>query len=131
MASTHQYAGISANMEIAARGTVHSYRDGITYLDGQHSRLIASNVMVRLSDDKSYVAIVLYDTEIIRYYDDNQTFSVDNGGFATPTSASRVSQFTPPGYAAHHSHKRMVLNAHRTGHDHRFPLTRVTYQENN
>jgi hypothetical protein len=123
MGATHDYAGIPANTTIKARGKVESYADGVDFLAGQESRILASNVMVRRNREHDNIAVVLYDTEIIRYYPDG-TFSVDNGGYNTPTSASRVTQFTPPPYWAHHSSKKMLLNGSATGHDNRFPCNK-------
>ena len=117
---THQYSGIPANSTIKQAGTVESFSDAVSFLAGYDSRLLASNVMVRANREHEFIAIVLYDTEIIRYYMDG-TFSVDNGGYNTPTTASRVTQFTLPGYSAYHAKKQMWLNGHATGHDNRFP----------
>lgn len=137
--TTHQYAGIAANMTIK---TVDSYQfdsfDACHRFADTHKMVvegewnIASNVRLRSVPEEdglsiAYYAIVLYKTEIVRYYDDRQTFSVDNGGHNTPTTSERVTQFTPAGYAAHHSQKRLVLNAHATGHEHRFPVSKVSY----
>ena len=59
-------------------------------------------------------AIVLYDTEIIRYYPDG-TFSVDNGGFNTPTTAYRLSAVLPDNfYNAFHHQKQLGLR-HKDG----------------
>lgn len=55
------------------------------------------------------IAIALYDTEIVRYYP-NGTFSVDNGGFNTPTTSNRVTQFCPPGWFAFHERKQLCLH---------------------
>lgn len=136
---THEYAGIAANMviktvdncvfdsyEACRQFAMHHGSQGDTEWE------IASNVRLRLSrspDGSYHYAIVLYRTEIVRYYADNQTFSVDNGGFNTPTTASRVTQFTPAGYSGWHHEKKLVLNGRPTGHDQRFPLTYVNYQE--
>ncbi len=43
------------------------------------------------------IAVVLYDTEILRYRND-ETFTVDTGGFATLTTSTRLKQFSPPCY---------------------------------
>lgn len=48
-----------------------------------------------------WYALVLYDTEIVRYYRDG-TFSVDNGGYNTPTTSTRVNQFTPDAWSFWH-----------------------------
>lgn len=140
MGATHDHAGIAANMNInVVDDWVFDSYNACTGFDAQHNVdfvgygerewKIASNVRLRSNDTCSehYYSIVLYDTEIVRYYRDNQTFSVDNGGFNTPTTATRVTQFTPAGYYAMHFRKQLVLNGRPTGHDNRFPLTKASY----
>lgn len=46
-------------------------------------------------------AVELYHTKIIRYYPDG-TFSVSNGGFATPTTRERLQAVLPEGFIAYH-----------------------------
>lgn len=53
-------------------------------------------------------AIVLYDTEVVRYYDDG-CFSVDNGGFATPTTMYTVNAVLPPRWSVYHERKQLKL----------------------
>jgi hypothetical protein len=140
MSASHQYAGISANMTIktvddwvfdsydacdrfATKLGRKSLREGGDW----RMWVIASNVYL-IADTPagkapSKYVIMLYETEIVHYYPDG-TFSVANGGHATPTTATRVTQFTPAGYAAHHSSFQMILNGHATGHNHRFPVER-------
>jgi hypothetical protein len=137
--TTHDYAGIVANNPIKTiklAEDVTSYDKAVLAYDrilwaihqgklGSHRRrrvasatswqdvMIASNVWLRrvLSEApgiEPYMAIVLYDTEIVRYYPDG-TFSVDNGGFNTPTTSSRITQFTPDGFHAWHKDKQIIL----------------------
>lgn len=57
-------------------------------------------------DVNDFIAVVLYETDVVRYYPDG-TFSVDNCGFNTPTTSSRVNQFTPAGYGFFHERKKL------------------------
>lgn len=59
-------------------------------------------------EDGDWIDVILYDTPIVRYYQDG-SFSVDNGGFNTPTTSTRISQFTPHGYHAYHANKKLCL----------------------
>jgi hypothetical protein len=120
---THQYAGIAANMDIKQAADVTSYAKCIDFLAGQPAEVVASNVLVRRNTEHDFIAIVLYRTEIVRYYPDG-TFSVDNGGYNTPTTVRRVTQFTPVGYSAFHDKKLMRLNGQPTGHDNRYPVNK-------
>jgi hypothetical protein len=127
---THEYAGIAANMAIKTVDNYvfdsfeacHRFADEHKAL-GEGEWNIASNVNLKLVSHDGfkidYYAIVLYRTEIVRYYPDGM-FSVDNGGFNTPTTASRVTQFTPQGYDAYHAKHRMMLSGANTGHEIRF-----------
>jgi hypothetical protein len=56
---------------------------------------------MRVRQGLGYVAIVLYDTEIIRYYP-NGTFSVDNGGYNTITTTERLQAVLPDGFRCYH-----------------------------
>lgn len=68
-----------------------------------------------VADDFGYIntrtyAVELYTTKIIRYYPDG-TFSVDNGGRATPTTMYRLCAVLPPAYSAYHHRKQLGLRA--------------------
>lgn len=142
MGATHDNAGIAANMDVrtitgdftsfgGCRDTYFNPPQRAIWRDGFaiHDLVIASNVYLRAInfDHQSGVpgayAIILYGTEIVRYYSDG-TFSVDNGGHNTVTTSRRVSQFTPTGYVAYHHRKRLQLNGHVTEHDVHFPVRR-------
>jgi hypothetical protein len=134
---THPYSGIVANLPVKTVGdTVFDSYEACAEFARTHepySRTdiyhrywaIASNVDLafRQGRGEDYFGIVLYNTEIVRFYQD-ETFSVDNGGFNTPTTSTRVTQFTPMGYSAWHSKGKMMLNSSATGHDVRFPNQR-------
>lgn len=62
-----------------------------------------------VAEREGYYAVVLYDTEIVRYYADG-TFSVDNGGFNTPTTRYRLDVVTPDWFWAFHERKRLGLH---------------------
>lgn len=100
MRATHDYAGISANnRQIKARGEIHSFEDAERFLAGDQVRTVASHVMVR-KVDQDRIDIVLYDTAIITYYRDG-SWTADNGGFNTPTTSARATQFGPGVYFYH------------------------------
>lgn len=61
-----------------------------------------------MREAKPAYEVILYETPIVRYYPDG-TFSVDNGGFNTPTTSQRVSQFTPAWFTGAHERKKLVL----------------------
>lgn len=139
MPATHMYAGIPANMDIKV---VPGYRfDNFTFENlrsflasapggSVDARLLASNVMVSVSyfdadmREPEAIDIVLYDTPIVRYYSDG-TFSVDNGGYNTLTTARRITQFSPNGYWFGHQHKKLVgAGKGECTHAVRFPVER-------
>jgi hypothetical protein len=136
---THQYSGIVANLPVKtvdehvfdsfeACQQFASTHEPYSRTDIRHRRwTVASNVDLRFIEGRGedYFAIVLYNTEIVRYYQDG-TFSVDNGGFNTPTTSTRVTQFTPSGYSAWHHKRKMMLNSSATGHEVRFPNQKET-----
>lgn len=111
------YAGIAANNDVRARADIRSYEDALAFLhhEGIQTDLtpladvrLASNVYVRWTED--YIAIVLYLTEVVRYYPDG-TFSVDNDGHNTPTTSRRVNQFTPRWATFWHEQRMLTVNA--------------------
>lgn len=106
MAATHDYAGIAANMHIKAKAEINSWEDADEFLGKTEStRQLASNVKVE-RDLEDTIHIVLYATRIVSYYPDG-TFTVQNGGFNTPTTASRATQFSPEGYWFFHTNKKL------------------------
>jgi hypothetical protein len=62
-----------------------------------------------VADRGDYMAVWLYDTEIIRYYPDD-TFSVDNGSFNTPTTSERLTAVLPSEFIAFHHRKKLGLS---------------------
>lgn len=113
MGATHDWAGIAANNPIKARAEIHSFEDCREFLDGRECAYLGSNVIVREHCAEygrtSYYAVVLYRTEIVRYYPDG-SFSVDNDGHNTPTTSSRVTQFTPNGWYVWHEEKQLAMH---------------------
>jgi hypothetical protein len=67
---------------------------------------------VVVKDLPGRIGIFLYSTEIISYYSD-ETFTVRNGGYNTPTTSRRVTQFTPDGYVFFHQDKHLTVNNKR------------------
>lgn len=72
------------------------------------------------------IELVLYRTVIVRYYKNDydrslDSFSVSNGGFNTPTTATRLRQFTPEGYWFWHHRKKLCgVGGSDLNHDIRF-----------
>lgn len=120
----HPYAGIPANQNIKTIGDakVRTYEEADAFLDGANMAQLASNV--RLFRHEDYISLVLYNTEVVRYYPD-ETFSVDNGGFNTPTTRQRITQFTPDSYIFWHEKKQLTGPGGVCTHSVRLPVNRV------
>jgi len=130
--TTHINAGIPANSFIKAKAEIGSYEDCEAFLDNKNERKVASNVTIRKvrphfggdgphrydngtecvycgepkSLDRPSFAVKLYGTDIIIYHPDG-TFEFDNGGFNTPTTATRACQFGPTGWRFGHHKKKL------------------------
>ena len=102
--ASHVYAGIVANIPINAKADVCNHATAFKFLEGEPMRPLASNVLVVAQ--LGWIAIQLYNSEIVRYYADG-TFSVDNCGFNTPTTRQRVDQFTPKWFFPSHYKKQL------------------------
>ena len=118
-ATTHDNAGIAA-WSFKLKAEIHSYEDceeAIRKLGCLGEATIGPNMTLieRLcADGKCGYAIVLYDTEIIRYCPDG-TFSVDSGGWNTPTTMYRLCSVLPGDYSAYFHRKQLGLMAGRLG----------------
>lgn len=62
---------------------------------------VADPSLVMVKQTSRTYAVELYHTKIIRYYPDG-TFSVSNGGYATPTTRERLQAVLPDGFLAYH-----------------------------
>ena len=128
--STHPNAGIAANGFIKTIGNavVKSYDEALAFLGGEPARILASNVLVKAGlgkvsskgqpDKPVCIHIRLYETNIITYYipeEDREVFEADNGGFFTPTTSTRCTQFGPRGYLFGHTKKQLHANGKDTG----------------
>lgn len=125
---TNEYAGIAANINIKAKAEIASYADAAEFLGDEDSRELASNVWVEravgVSRDRAAIYVRLYKTRIVTYYSD-ETFSVRNGGYNTPTTSRRVTQFTPAGYIFFHHNKQLALLPNKkSAEDVRLPVER-------
>lgn len=118
--STHIHAGIAALGNIKAKAECHTYEEYAAFLAGEKERVIASNVTVRRLYDDS-IGVVLYETLVLRYYQDG-TFSADNGGYRTLTTSNRCTQFGPAGVRFWHHRKQLRCNRGPTGHTVRYPV---------
>lgn len=115
--TTHLNAGIPANSYIKAKAEVKSYEDAATFLGNDREKKLASNTVVhRVAPDA--IAVRLYETDIITYYADG-TFTADNGGFNTPTTSTRCTQFGPRGWFFYHHKKKL---GGRGPHGNHWPL---------
>lgn len=103
------YAGIAA-WNFKLKGEVKSYEQARAFVrendpDGVMAQL-GPQMHVLLKGDgylerEDIYAVILYNTEIIRYYPDG-TFSVDNGGHNTPTTSARLNAVLPDGFYSYH-----------------------------
>lgn len=122
--TTHSNAGIASwNFKLVEpfqSGKPFSHRALYDFLYDREpllARGIGPHMTARrdTTDSSAQIDIILYDTSIIRYYPDG-TFSVDNGGFNTPTTTERLSAVTPEGFWAYHHRKRLGLMGPGTTH---------------
>lgn len=116
MPATHNNAGISASCYVdTKRGAkVQSFATALAFLRietdqtrfsvGQEVQLAkrSPNLKLRVvktadNGQPTEIGVVLYDTVIITYRND-ETFTCNTGGFITATTATRMSQFSPPAY---------------------------------
>lgn len=109
MAANHLYAGIAANIDVKTVGDaeVTNYEQAAAFLGDAREKQLASNVTV-VRVDATTIGLKLYHTIIVAYYANGQ-FSVDNGGFNTPTTSRRINQFTPAGWHFHHHQKKLAV----------------------
>jgi hypothetical protein len=119
MPARHSYSGIAANSDVKTQTEEYkSFPELLVFLQEQQveARTLASNVLVRASEwddnsgDVTRIDIVLYDTPVVSYYR-NGSFSVDNGGFNTPTTMNRINQFTPRWFWCNHIDKKLCARA--------------------
>lgn len=111
--TTHPYAGIPATSPVKA-AKVNSYKEAATRLGKRD--LVKIGPHLHLKRGAGYIAVVLYETDIVRYYP-HGTFSVNNGGFNTLTTTTRLNQFGPEGWRFWHDKKQLWANDLPTGHD--------------
>jgi hypothetical protein len=118
--ATHNYAGIASLGNINAKAEIKSYAQAKAFLGDDREKIVASNVTIVAHPDKS-ISVRLYDTDIITYYPD-ETFSWTNGGFNTPTTANRATQFGPAGYSFYHHKKILCCGGKAESPDLRLPV---------
>lgn len=126
MTATHYYAGVAAcNFKLKAE--IKNYNQARAFVQENDPDCIMADLgpnmhVLLLGDGHREVykafqdatenwgdiyAVVLYDTEIIRYYPDG-TFSVDNGGFNTITTTERLQAVLPDGFCCYHFSTREI-----------------------
>ena len=107
--TTHINAGIPAGRYVKADAEIHSYQDAVDFLAGAAEKQVARNVVVhRVNRDT--IGIKVYNTTVIKYHNDD-TFEVDNGGYNTLTTSTRVNQFGPKGWLFWH-HQKVLHGRH-------------------
>lgn len=115
MTATHDNAGIAA-WNFKLKGEVKSYEQARAFVRENDPNCIMAELgpkmhVLLLGDGHGYredvYAVVLYNTEIIRYYPDG-TFSVDNGGHNTPTTTARLKAVLPDGFGCYHFSTREI-----------------------
>ena len=114
--TTHQNAGIPANSYIKTKDDVeiHSYEDCAAFLGAAKEKVIASNVKIVRLDAKT-CGVKLYKTVIITYCSDG-TWTASNGGYNTPTTSTRCSQFGPVGVRFAHADKQLIAFGNGVSH---------------
>lgn len=106
--ANHAYAGIAAFYLKRVKIVAGCYDDYLAFLLKHFSQKtldnypytniqIASNLHLCYWKGTQAIGIRLYGTVILTYHPDN-TFEAHDGGFKTPTTKSRISQFGPAGY---------------------------------
>lgn len=115
MSDSSAYAGIAA-WNFKLKGEIHSYEQARAFVkendpDGVMAEL-GPNMHVLLKGDgylerEDIYVVLLYNTEIIRYYPDG-TFSVNNGGHNTPTTSARLNAVLPDGFRCYHFSTREI-----------------------
>ena len=117
--TTHNYAGIPANTFIKSKASINSYEDASAFLGNEKEKRLASNVRLRRIPPfhgSKRIAVVLYQTEIIAYFEDG-SFQFTNGGHNTPTTSCRCNQFGPARFFFFHDKKKLVARDHKTSRE--------------
>jgi hypothetical protein len=108
MSASHEYAGVAA-WKFKLKAEIHSYDDAAVFMRehgsdgfaelGPHMTVIYEGHDADPDQGARTYAVELYSTKIIRYYPDG-TFSVDSGGFNTPTTRERLNAVLPARYGS-------------------------------
>lgn len=123
--ATHQYAGIAAKYLTRVKIEAHCYEDYLDFMLKHYTQTVldrhaCTNITIASNVDLWYwsvdrsIGICLYSTIILIYYADN-TFDANDGGFRTPTTKSRISQFGPKAYHFYYSDNQLRGSDWRTG----------------
>ena len=114
-ATTHDNAGIAAWRFSAPK--INSYEEADAFLGDEIEKKCGRGKLLihRLSGvPGDGIAVRLYDTDILIYYQDG-TFEADNGGWNTPTTTARLNYFAPPGWFFGHGNKKLYGNGRPMG----------------
>ena len=111
MPATHSNAGISACMYVAVKGDakITTFSEALEFLNRHEPSLsVGTEVLIgkrtktlklrvlEMDKEPTKIGLVLYDTVIVVYYK-NGTYTTNSGGYLTPTTCTRLKQFTPIG----------------------------------
>lgn len=157
MPSTHEYAGIAASPIATKRNAeIVSFASALAFLHTEVANLSyggdlekakratwragdqvplalrSPNLKLRVlrcddSGQPTHIGVVLYNTVIVTYRND-ETFTCNTGGYNTPTTMSRLNQFTPLPYRwrAHRGDRMMWLAGHWAENDaNRFTVAEI------
>lgn len=116
MPSTHDYAGIAAfQIRTKRNAEIKSFAQALDFLrtesgntlfrvgyeevlalrsENLRLRVLAVEPSIGPLGTPTEIGVVLYDTVIVTYRND-ETFTTNSGGYLTPTTTSRMGQFTP------------------------------------
>ena len=79
------------------KATPKSYEECKNLLNGKVQMKLGNNTILRHSVQAGAFAIVLYNTEVVRFYVDG-TIQIQNGGHQSVTTKDRINQFIPRGH---------------------------------
>jgi hypothetical protein len=91
--------GYSNGRPVLANMRDYEFHDLVKLIGSEQEVILKkSRMQVKLVSDHSSIQVVLGDTPIVTHHP-NGSFTLDNGGWYTPITAMRMTEFTPPGYS--------------------------------
>jgi hypothetical protein len=128
MPATHNNAGIAASCFIIVKrdSKITSYQSALDFLKtetekdtfrageevvvGKNSTNLKLRVVLVHDGKPVYLGIVLYDTVILTFRQD-ETFTVNSGGHITPTTVTRLNQFSPKWARFHRVDRNLMVGS--------------------